>query len=57
MDYAVPKRGSAFTCSILIGWVPEPKNNKKKRNEELLPISFHLNFEALVPRVQIDKID
>ena len=45
----------------LVPWVPEPKNNKKKkvRNERklssfslfLLPVSFHLNFEALVPRV------
>ena len=29
-------------------WVPEPKNNKK--------ISFHVNFEALVPRVKQLKI-
>ena len=55
----------------LLPWVPEPKNNKKKRRKEkkksfslfLLPISFHLNFEALlhlnfealVPRVTVYK--
>ena len=43
-------------------WVPEPKNNKKKKirkeRKSFLPslfstyqFSFHLNFEALVPRV------
>ena len=45
--------------AVFLPWVPEPKNNKKKKIRKerksflpsLLPISFHLNFEALVPRV------
>ena len=47
---------------VFLPWVPEPKNDKKKKIRKetsnvssfslfLLPISFHLKIEALVPRV------
>ena len=47
---------------LFVPWVPEPKNNKEKKIRKerkflssfslfLLPISFYVNFEALVPRV------
>ena len=54
-------QGSDLRSPNNLPWVPEPKNNKKKKIRKerkfssfslfLLPISFHLNFEALVPRV------